>query len=347
VKRNLLVAAILTAALLVAVFAGLTPLRATGSACGSGASGGSGCGGGGAPAGRVWAAWAYDPLQRDIVLFGGNSGVGGSVGTSFGDTWTWTLRGWAERHPAASPSARTGAAMAYDQATGQLLLFGGSSSEGPPEGFLNDTWIWNGTTWIHLHPAVSPPARRNADMVYDATRHQLLLFGGFGGTPGGSYFGDTWTWNGSTWTQLHPAASPGPRDTGSLVYDRATRTPVAYGGWNGVIAADDTWVFGLRTWTLLHPATTPGSQGFAWQAGYDPATGQLIAYGGLFIGTATWDWNGTTWTQLHPASTPGPRGYGTITYDPALHALVLFAGTNGRTDPVTVWGWTGTTWHAL
>jgi hypothetical protein len=35
----------------------------------------------------------------------------------------------------------------------------------------------------------------------------------FGGstllTTSGGCLGDTWVWNGTTWTQLHPAASPG------------------------------------------------------------------------------------------------------------------------------------------
>ena len=34
------------------------------------------------------------------------------------------------------------ASMAYDPATGQLVLFGGYDG-----GFLDDTWTWNGTTW--------------------------------------------------------------------------------------------------------------------------------------------------------------------------------------------------------
>ena len=47
--------------------------------------------------------------------------------------------------------------MAYDAATGQLVLFGGFDQQHGAD--LNDTWTWNGTTWTQLSPATSPPAR--------------------------------------------------------------------------------------------------------------------------------------------------------------------------------------------
>ena len=59
-------------------------------------------------------------------------------------------------------------------------------------------------------------------MVYDGATQQLLLFGG-SRLPfsGGGFLGDTWAWNGTTWTQLHPATSPGPRDSESLLDEHA------------------------------------------------------------------------------------------------------------------------------
>jgi hypothetical protein len=62
------------------------------------------------PLGRVWASWAYDPAQHNIVLFGGDSGYQSGPDVVFGKTWTWNGARWTRRHPAASPSARTGAA---------------------------------------------------------------------------------------------------------------------------------------------------------------------------------------------------------------------------------------------
>src|ERR1700690_1136285 len=46
-------------------------------------------------------------------------------------------------------------------------------------------------------------------MTYDAATGTVVLFGGLGGK---RYLGDTWTWDGTTWTQQHPAAHPVPRE---------------------------------------------------------------------------------------------------------------------------------------
>jgi hypothetical protein len=54
-------------------------------------------------------------------------------------------------------------------------------------------------TWTQQHPATSPPARYGASMSYDQATGDAVLFGGVGSS--GSYLGDTWTWNGTTWTQ--------------------------------------------------------------------------------------------------------------------------------------------------
>ena len=95
---------------------------------------------------------------------------------------------WVAQTPATHPSARFLAAMAYDSATGDMVLFGGQRY-----GFLGDTWTYNGTTWTQQHPATSPPARINAAMAYDPATGNVVLFGGFGSS--GAALGDTWTYN--------------------------------------------------------------------------------------------------------------------------------------------------------
>ena len=84
-------------------------------------------------------------------------------------TWTWT-----HQTPATSPPARSAATVAYDAATGQVVLFGGNNGSAA----LGDTWTWDGTNWTQQSPAISPPARHLAAMAYDASAGQLVLFGG-------------------------------------------------------------------------------------------------------------------------------------------------------------------------
>jgi hypothetical protein len=288
----------------------------------------------------MWAGFAYDQARDEFVLFGGNN-----ESTVLGDTWTRKGVTWTQQQPAHSPSARTGAAMVYDPASRQLLLFGGST--GTESGFQNDTWIWNGTTWRRLHPAASPPARHNADLAYDAATGQVIMFGGYDG----SYLGDTWAWNGTTWTQLTPATSPSPRDSESMTYDAATQTIVLFGGFSSATGRlGDTWSFNGTTWTQLTPATSPGIVTIAWQAAYDPAAQQVLIFGGDLgsghLQNLTWAWNGTTWTQLTPATSPPDRAYGSLAYDPATQAILLYGGNNTRgAYPSGPWRWDGTTWQ--
>jgi hypothetical protein len=77
-------------------------------------------------------------------------------------------------------------------------------------------------------------------MAYDAARREVVRFGGSAnGTTSGT-LGDTWTWNGTTWTQKLPAASPSPRSNPGLAYDTFRGVVVLFGGANtGYLS--DTW----------------------------------------------------------------------------------------------------------
>jgi hypothetical protein len=65
-------------------------------------------------------------------------------------TWVWNGSTWTQQHPATSPPAQNGAPMAYDAATGNVVLFVLTN------GNLGDTWVWDGSTWLGSTP---PPAR--------------------------------------------------------------------------------------------------------------------------------------------------------------------------------------------
>jgi hypothetical protein len=129
------------------------------------------------------APMTYDAARRRVVLFGTD-----------GSTWTWDGVSWTRQSPVPSPSADE-ATMAYDAAMKQVILFGGPSQD--------QTWAWDGGAWTQLLPAASPSRRTGEELVYDAGRHEVLLFGGRA-TVGGYPLGDTWVWDGRTWTQVGP-----------------------------------------------------------------------------------------------------------------------------------------------
>jgi hypothetical protein len=255
---------------------------------------------------------------------------------------------WTQQSPGTSPGNLIAPAMAFDPATGQQLLFGGSPSA---NNYTNGTWTWNGTTWTLLSPATSPPARADASMAYDAATGQVLLFGGTGA--GATYLNDTWAWDGTTWTQLTPATSPPVRSNASMAYDPVTSQLLLFGGaGNTTTTGGDTWTWNGSTWSQLTPATSPASRSRSMMA-YDSATSQLLLFGGSTSGTSTvlgdtWTWSGMTWSQLKPAISPPARGSAAFNFDVATQQLVLFGGFVSGTSPLgDTWDWTGTTWTKL
>ena len=254
---------------------------------------------------------------------------------------------WVKRHPANSPSARFLAAMAYDAATREMVLFGGGSGSG--QGF-DDTWTWNGSTWTRRHPASRPPAAWGAEIAYDAATRRVVLFGGVSVASGVRLLDATWTWNGSTWTRRHPATSPPRQLAAAMTYDAATREVVLFGGIRGNRELDGTWTWNGSTWTRRHPATSPPGRSGAAMA-YDAATREVVLFGGFSISSHvrvlsdTWTWNGSTWTKRHPATSPPRAWNAAMAYDAATRQVVLFGGI-GRTTRVLdgTWTWNGSTW---
>jgi hypothetical protein len=278
------------------------------------------------PPGLIDAAMDYDAATGTVVLFGGAPRPVTGHPPDADQTWAWDGTTWTKQAPAVHPSARAGASMAYDTATGTEVLFGGLHNSR----LLNQTWTWNGTTWTLQTPAASPPARSGAAMAYDAATSTMVLFGGWSHDIA---LGDTWTWNGTTWTQQTPATSPPALYNTSMAYDAATGTVVLFGGTNddGQYFAD-TWTWNGTTWTQQTPATSPPARAQAMMA-YDAATGTVVLFGGdssssepPILLADTWTWNGTTWMQQAPAVHPSKREAAAMAYDAATGTVVLFGG---------------------
>jgi hypothetical protein len=191
------------------------------------------------PSPRFGASMAYDAATGTVVLFGG-SGRHGLLNAA----WTWNGSTWAQQSPATRPVAQAGTVMAYDAATGTVVLFAAAVRQPPPLlPSLDSTWTWDGSTWTRQSPAASPPARIATVMAYDAATGTVVLFGGAGNN-GTTLLGDTWAWDGSTWTQQAPATSPPARANASMAYDAASGTVVLFGGNDPRGLVHDTWTWG-------------------------------------------------------------------------------------------------------
>jgi len=242
--------------------------------------------------------------------------------------------------------------MVYDTATQSIVLFGGNVNNGSTA--YGDTWIFTRTAgWSQLFPATSPSPRSGSGFAYDPLTKTVVLFAGFAGD--GSALDDTWTWDGTTWTQQFPPVSPPARgfNTDQMAFDNATGTAVLFGGYTPDGFLGDTWVWNgvAKTWTQQFPATSPSPR--ETSLAYDQATRQVILFGGGNEGGTflddTWTWDGITWTQRFPASSPSPRANQSIAYDANPGEIVLFGGYSnvGGEALNDTWTWNGTTWSQL
>ena len=301
-----------------------------------------------APAGRYGVAVAYDAVRKVIVAFGGTDGA-----SYLADTWTWDGHNWTQQVPATSPPPRAWSQMAWDPATQTVILFGGETTANPA---LNDTWSWNGTTWSQITPSTSPAGRSEAAMAYDGS--QILLFGGTGFTQGvgSADLSDTWTFNGTQWTQLtNLATSPSARSGARAAYNSVTGWLVMFGGVKSANGAclSDTWTFNGTAWSQAAPVASPSARSdyyLAYDGGLasdNPPGGSIVLFGG-YAGpngdvSDTWRWNGSTWEAAVGIASPSGRDGGAMDFDQASGQLLLFGGSDGFNIFSETWAYnTGT-----
>jgi hypothetical protein len=273
------------------------------------------------PSQRVGASMFYDSVRNQTILFGG---TGDGEDGNANDTYVRNGTAWNLLSPGNSPTARNGAAAAFDAAHGVGVLFGGVDNS---DTNLNDTWTWNGSTWT-LASTSGPPVRYGAAMAWDG--HQIVLFGG---SAGGSDLGDTWTWNGTAWTQQTAASVPAAREYSAMAYDAVRGNVVLFGGTNAFSSTEysDTWIWNgsTLTWIQITTATQPPARDTFGMV-FDAAHAQTVLFGGAAPSNTsyndTWAWNGTAWTQLSPPHQPSGRSGFAMAYDAAHSEVVLFGG---------------------
>ncbi len=195
------------------------------------------------PAPRYAAAMAYDAARGLTVLFGGFAGQ--RAGTRFDDTWVWNGAAW-NQLAVVGPSARSGAAMAYDTDREVVVLFGGffKPLQGPNV-YHQDTWEWNGINWS-LRSQTGPTGRLQATMTYDQSTERMLLFGGQ--DEDGRQLDDLWEWDGAAWTEVQ-SAGPSARWSAGAVYSPSRESALLFGGQNGTALLADTWELASQTAT--------------------------------------------------------------------------------------------------
>src|SRR5206468_1923278 len=134
-----------------------------------------------------------------------------------------------------------------------VALMPGPARATDPVALIHDRALTSGSS--------SPSPRDDMGMTYDAARGQTVLFGG--ADDSGDLLGDTWTWNGATWTREQPATSPSARYGMGMAFDAALGDVVLFGGSASghCCTQADTWTWDGANWTEQHPATSPPGRG--------------------------------------------------------------------------------------
>src|ERR1700682_1762507 len=190
----------------------------------------------------------------------------------------------------------------------------------------------------------TPAPRVGAVMAYDPHLAKLLLFSGVPGD-GSAPFQDMWSWDGATWSPLHPATLPPGRGFGAMAYDEAHQGLLLYGGGDSHNCGDsyrtDTWFWDGTTWSLRQPSASLPSQ---VSMTYDAAIGTSVLLGG-----APRIWDGNTWVDRHVAQEL--RGNAFIVYDAATSNVVALdlpdTGLYDASKPTTTWTFNGIEWYQL
>jgi hypothetical protein len=251
------------------------------------------------PRARSGAVLVYDPVRKEMVLFGG------AATDESDETWILDDDVWTQRSPTHAPQARSNAYGFWDSKRERVVVFGGNAAGQIDRSVI---WTWDGTDWSSFMPAANPPARRDAAVAYDSKRDRVVLFGGsVDGSPD-TTLADTWEFDGSTWVETTPEASPGDRGGALMGYDPAREIVVLVNGYSEAESSlrRDTWIYDGSAWTAVPSANTP--QGSSLEMIWDATQQKLTIAGRKETGSLTsWTFDGSAWTE-HAASTYSLNG---------------------------------------
>lgn len=259
----------------------------------------------------------YDSDRDRTVLLNGAT-------RQFGDeqeTWVWDGSAWS-RLDIPQPPRRGGAAMAYDEARQEAVLFGGGDPDDESSA-LGDTWVFDGELWTERAPDTAPPPGKDAEAAYDPVRAEVVMLTVGDPDPRRP---DTWVWNGSTWIERSPTRAPKVTRFFNVAWDESRQAVVLYGGWrDGGQELKSTWAWDGVTWTKVRTRHTPPAGTGVSMAS---STRGVIAFGGVRgdLFDETWVLHSRTWKQMALDGGPSARMSPEMAYDSTRNQVVLFGG---------------------
>jgi hypothetical protein len=290
-----------------------------------------------------WSSLCYDPVNQEIVLFGG-----GAIDASNGSPGTWILdpatSTWTKQNPAVEPGPRAHAPLVYDPVNQVIVMFGGDHLDH----LLNETWVYDCATrtWSKQNPAVRPSPRAGHAMLYMPKSRKIVMMGGYRYTANQSNEFEMWRYDaaandwslikrfgsGDTWPKLSPIrpafAGVVTVDTNDVVIALADTAPSQY-------------YFTPRTYRMTCDPTVTDASGtttYGMTADTVELRGGWTNPSWFLEGVTTPDTAANeaflrtlplhTWTALSPPKKPQSayRAWGTTVLDPDRDLFLKWSG---------------------
>lgn len=272
-----------------------------------------------APSSRAYESLTYDEGLEGLLLFGGVN----AAGALLNDTWSFTSSGWTNLSASVgpAPSARASAELAYDNASGEAILFGGSASLSSPfAAALTDSWSFSSAGWRAINGSSHPFS--GGSMAYDAALGAVVAFGGI--TPSGGCSGSTFEFASGLWTNVSSSitGSPGGLALATMAYDASTGAIELFGGVcesellgipTGVSVSGAMWTLSNGHWSKLAASGGPGPR-YGVDLAVNATSNTTLLFGGAYVAlvlltvtldsvlyASTYSLAGASWTLVGPS----------------------------------------------
>ena len=200
--------------------------------------------------------------------------------------------------------------------------------------------------------AEDPSPRMDFAFTYDPVNQVSVLFGGFYYDEQESQshlYNDTWTWNGSAWTEVFSATQPSPRLHQTATYDLVRNQIVLFGGIHIVeeqwTSTNEVWLWNGSSWSPQ--AGNPALPTVDGELAFDSGRGVTVLYAGNSWGdpvSETWEFDGSTWVKKETATVPPARMDVQLVFDSERNVCVLFGGDTSDDVSNDTWEYNGSNW---
>lgn len=266
------------------------------------------------PPGRRRGNISVDTFSGEVFLYGGQDG---QSTTAMDDLWQWNGTDWTQLNPTGTPGGLMWHGMAYDAIRNVTVTFGGRRDIWNQMSYLDETWEYSHALnqWSQAFTFNSPPPATATALSYHPALQQIVAFGGKTGQSTAA--GQTWTFDGTDWTQINTTGTNPPARSGAnLLVNYSRNVLVLVGGRdpNGAIL-NDTWEHDGTQWreiTNVYGGIYPPRAEMAMA--HDLTQDRLVSFGGKVANNGlrndTWEY-GAHW-QPFGLGCAGSNGTPTI-----------------------------------